>query len=485
MDYTGESYPDGSTNILLAVVTLHGHLTGSTTLHGTIQVLGDNYGGNYLPSTTLTDGTIIVNSPPTAMFSTNLTSGTAPLPVKFTDASTGTAPLSYAWDFTNDGTTDSTLQNPVYTYPAAGSYTAKLTVTNPAGSNSVTRVITVNPAPVAPTALFSTNVTSGTAPLVVKFTSTSTGTAPLSYAWDFTSDGTTDSPLQNPTYTYSVAGSYTAKLSVTNPAGSSFVTHVITVNGAVKPVAGFTSNVTSGASPLAVKFTDTSSNSPTSWSWNFGDGAVSMERNSVHVYTKSGRYTVLLTATNAAGSSSLTKRNYLTVTTGAAGPTAAFSTNVTSGTSPLSVKFTDASTGTAPLSYAWDFTSDGITDSTLQNPAYTYTTAGSYSAKLTVSNAAGSSSVTRVITATSGSVKPAAAFSANVTSGKAPLSVKFADASGNTPTSWSWDFGDSGISTQQNPVHIYAKSGRYAVKLTAANSAGSSTVTKKNYITVT
>ncbi len=93
----------------------------------------------------------------------------APLAVKFTDASTGTLPLTYAWDFDNNGVTDSTLQNPTYTYSTAGTYTANLTVSNIAGSNSVSHIITVA-APVAPTALFTTNVTSGTAPLAVKFT---------------------------------------------------------------------------------------------------------------------------------------------------------------------------------------------------------------------------------------------------------------------------------------------------------------------------
>jgi PKD repeat protein len=169
---------------------------------------------------------------PTAIFSTNVTSGTAPLDVKFTDASTGTAPLSYAWDFTNDGSTDSTDKNPTHTYAVAGSYTAKLTVTNAGGSNSVTHVITVNAAPIAPVAIFSTNVTSGIAPQDVKFTDASTGTAPLSYAWDFTNDGSTDSTDKNPTHTYASAGSYTAKLTVTNAGGSNSVTHVITVNPA-------------------------------------------------------------------------------------------------------------------------------------------------------------------------------------------------------------------------------------------------------------
>jgi PKD repeat protein len=82
---------------------------------------------------------------PTASFSGAPTSGTAPLTVNFTDTSTGN-PDTWAWDFQNDGTVDSTAQNPSFTYTTPDTYTAKLTVTNSAGSNSATKTITVSPA---------------------------------------------------------------------------------------------------------------------------------------------------------------------------------------------------------------------------------------------------------------------------------------------------------------------------------------------------
>jgi len=69
---------------------------------------------------------------------------------------------------------------------------------------------------------------------------------------------------------------------------------------------------------------------------------------------------------------------------------------------------------------------------------------------------------------------PVASFTANPTSGAAPLNVTFTDTSTNTPTSWAWDFGDGGTSTAQNPAHSYAAAGTYTAKLTATNSAGSS-----------
>jgi len=74
-------------------------------------------------------------------------------------------------------------------------------------------------------------------------------------------------------------------------------------------------------------------------------------------------------------------------------------------------------------------------------------------------------------------VTPVADFSANTTSGNAPLNVQFTDTSSNYPTSWIWDFGDSSTSTEQNPTHTYTKPGNYTVTLTAINAAGNSTQT--------
>jgi PKD repeat protein len=70
-------------------------------------------------------------------------------------------------------------------------------------------------------------------------------------------------------------------------------------------------------------------------------------------------------------------------------PTAAFSATPTSGTAPLTVAFADASTG-SPTSWAWDFQNDGTVDSTERNPSFTYTAPGTYSVKLTATNAGGS-----------------------------------------------------------------------------------------------
>ncbi|MBK8979545.1 MAG: S8 family serine peptidase [Planctomycetes bacterium] len=86
--------------------------------------------------------------------------------------------------------------------------------------------------------------------------------------------------------------------------------------GGAAPVADFTGAPTSGTVPLAVAFTDASSNAPTAWSWDFGDGSGSSAQNPSHTYSQAGTYTVSLTASNAFGQDTETKVGYITVNPG-------------------------------------------------------------------------------------------------------------------------------------------------------------------------
>jgi YVTN family beta-propeller protein len=243
------------------------------------------------------------------------------------------------------------------------------------------------------------------------------------------------------------------------------------------PFANFSAGSTEGKAPLNVAFTDKSTGTPTKWKWTFGDGTTSTKQNPTHKYSKAGKYTVVLTVSNAAGSNTITKTGYIKVITK---PVAAFSVSPTSGKVPLTVVFTDKSAG-SPTKWKWTF-GDGKT-STEQNPTHKYSKAGKYTVTLKVTNALGINTATKsnYITVIG---KPTAAFSASPTSGKAPLNVKFTDKSTGTPTKWQWTFGDGKTSSEQNPTHKYSKVGTYKVKLTAINAAGSSTVTKTGYIVV-
>jgi PKD repeat protein len=183
------------------------------------------------------------------------------------------------------------------------------------------------------------------------------------------------------------------------------------------------------------------------------------DRDPVHVYAHPGSYTVVLTATNAAGSDSTS--NVVTIA-GGTPPVAKFSSQVAG----RQANFLDQSTGN-PTSWHWDFGDN--TSSSEQNPIHTYASAGNYTVVLTVANDAGSNSANGVV-AIAADKPPVAAFMA-VANGH---QVNFVDQSTGNPTSWAWSFGDGGSSTLQNPVHTYAAAGNYTVTLTVANDAGSS-----------
>ncbi len=163
-----------------------------------------------------------------------------------------------------------------------------------------------------PVAAFSASPTSGSAPLKVAFTDRSVGSA-TSWKWSF-GDGTS-STQKNPSHTYSKAGKYNVSLTVRNAAGSNKITksNYIAVNALKPPLPAFSASPLNGKAPLTVKFTDKSTNNPTSWVWDFGDKSTSTVQNPVHKYTKAGKFTVKLTIKNSKGTNWITKKSYVNV----------------------------------------------------------------------------------------------------------------------------------------------------------------------------
>jgi len=90
-------------------------------------------------------------------------------------------------------------------------------------------------------------------------------------------------------------------------------------DGSVPPTAAFAGTPVSGEAPLVVSFTDLSTGSPTSWSWDFGDGGSSTATHPGYTFTTAGTYTVSLTVANSAGSDAEVKTAYITVTEPAGG----------------------------------------------------------------------------------------------------------------------------------------------------------------------
>ena len=165
-------------------------------------------------------------------------------------------------------------------------------------------------------------------------------------------------------------------------------------------------------------------------------------------------------------------------------PVANFKANVVSGCAPLTVNFTDLSTG-SPTEWNWEFSNGTL--SSAQNPVVSFSTPGTYSAKLVVRNANGIDQIEKINYITV-FASPTPNFVADITLGCIPVRVNFTDMSipnVGTIVSWDWDFGDGATSNAQNPSHTYANTGFYTVTLKVASSTGCTrTISRARYIRV-
>lgn len=249
----------------------------------------------------------------------------------------------------------------------------------------------------------------------------------------------------------------------------------------------FSASVTSGTIPLTVNFTDTTTGGTIeSWLWEFGDGATSTVEDPSHIYYSAGLYTVKLTVSVDGVEYSRTKINYISANTVISTLRARFSIDVDAGDAPLTVNFTDSSDGT-PVTWLYDF-GDGSPKANTQNTSHTYIYPGTYSPSLTVTDAAGNTSVkvkeNRIVV---GGTTPVidVAFSALPVSGTKPLTVQFTNEStGPVPDSFLWTFGDGTTSTEEDPEHIYTNAGIYTVTLKLTKDGVDFTDSEVNYINV-
>jgi len=180
---------------------------------------------------------------------------------------------------------------------------------------------------------------------------------------------------------------------------------------------------------------------------------------------------------------------------GTAAPRAKFIATPANGPPPLEVQFSDKSTGNIS-SWEWDFNNDGVVDSIIQNPKYTYESTGNYTVSLTVSGPTGNDTevkkdyieVTRCLYLagfTIESIPGNCRVQGNGTSCTGTTTVHFIDKSTGNVTTWAWDFGDNTSSTEQNPSHTYTRNGNYTVTLTVTTPECKDTLTKWDYINLT
>jgi len=216
----------------------------------------------------------------------------------------------------------------------------------------------------------------------------------------------------------------------------------------------FTGSATGGATPY-------------SWSWNFGDGQTSNLQNPTHSYSTTGTKTVVLTVTDTCVN---TDTDTVVITVNPA--LSCDANGPYTGTICSVVQFAGTATGGhPPYTYSWTF-GDGGSGSG-QNPTHQYTSDGSYTATLTVTD---SQSVQAVDTAPVTITTPAlVAEAGGPYTGTICNAISFSGSAsgGCTPYSYSWAFGDGGSGSGQNPTHQYTADGSYTATVTVTDNKGS------------
>ena len=168
-----------------------------------------------------------------------------------------------------------------------------------------------------PTAVISSPTTTGEAPLTVSFDGSGSHDTegPIkAYLWSF-GDGSQTTTGATATHRYTVAGTYSASLTVTDGQDATNTLSIpVTITGQtienLAPTARLTASVIEGTTPLKVLFDGSNStdpeNSPLTYSWNFGDGASGQGATATHIYTSPGSFTATLTVTDDSGAKAST-----------------------------------------------------------------------------------------------------------------------------------------------------------------------------------
>jgi len=237
--------------------------------------------------------------------------------------------------------------------------------------------------------------------------------------------------------------------------------------------AGFTPSSTTGCSPQAISFTNTST-SGSSYYWDFDNGATrtttSTSVSPSTTYLSPGTYHPRIVVTYSSGA----KDSFTTTITIYAKPTVSFTGDV-SGCVGTPVNFTDGSTlgVTGSGTYNWDFGDGGTSAS--KNPSHTYSKSGNFTITLTVTNSVGCTSFLQKTAYVTIHDKPTPSFYVDTPVLCGPsATASFENNSSGTPTPFTylWRFGDGGTSTATSPTHSYSGYGTYTVTLIATSAAG-------------
>ena len=327
-----------------------------------------------------------------------------------------------------------------------------------------------------PIAQFSADQITACAGVPINFTDLSNygGSTIVSTNWDFGEGG--QSTQQNPSYTYTSAGTYQVLLTVISVGGTDFELKLnyITINA--NPLASFSTSGNGCTVPFAVTFTNLSTiGAAMSYAWDFGNLQTSTTQNPGSVtYASAGSYNMQLITVNSITGCTDTATETLIVSDF----TAAINAPATACVGET-VLITDATTVGVN---SWSWTSGDGQTSNLQTPSFTYPTPGTYTISLIAQNSI-SGCIDNATQDISINPSTVASFTADLTAGCAPLLVNFTNTSG--AGTFTWDFGNGQTSILAAPPAItYAADGSFTVSLTSVNASGCSSSTVLNNMIV-
>jgi len=338
------------------------------------------------------------------------------------------------------------------------------------------------------TPMFDVDAVAGCSPFTVKITNKSIGSG--ENRWDLNSDGDFNDPGEGENNN----GEFFVPLerNLTNEVKYQNITlHVTSTNGiCFKSVskqvtiypeiqAAFTASVTTGCTPLAVSFTNTSSSNTTdSYRWEFGDGqteSLTTQAPVNHTYMNTTdatkAYNMQLVAESPFGCRDSIKQTFNV----APKLDAQFVVSAAQGCSPLMVNFTDQSEGDI-ATWELDYNNDGVYEQTTKgNYAIVYTNTTSAEKVetliLRITNANGCVETKQQAIIVHPEIH--AAFTPSVVAGCTPLSVNFTNTGNPANATFSWQFGDNSGSFDQNPQHTYTNSTPVELKRSATLTAES------------
>jgi len=371
-----------------------------------------------------------------------------------------------SWEYNMaDGIGVSSLENPNYIYTTTGIFYPNLVVTSNFGCiDNFVKKIEINELPIA-----NFKVENNCIGEQNIFTNISTITNGVISSWEyFFGDNTINGLSPNEQHEYALPGLYNVKLNVISEKGcqSSILKETKVFD---TPIIDFTiDQFCLGTPTYFTNFSTLNNGNIIKWKWDFGDSSESINlKNPNHVFTKEGIYTVNLLATTEFNCTSMLDKKITILNL----PIVSFSNDSIACVGD-EIRFTDRSIGTSNNLISWEWTIGDSTEFTTQNPIHQFKYAQKFDVNLSVTSSEGCLNDTTILNAVEVFNNPIADFYANTyNTTELNSEINFYNNSFGAK-SYSWDFDNSIISSEPNPIIDFLETRSYEVLLQVISEEG-------------